>query len=146
KVVWVPWRRPGFQLGLDIAAIKARNPHAIGCILGGHGITAWGQTSAETEKNSRWIISTAQTYIDTHGKVHPFGQPTSDRAPLDPPGRRAKAALLVPTIRSSASRARTMVGHFTDDARVLEFLGSANAARLAAMGTSCPDHLLRTKV
>ena len=73
KVVWVPWRRPGFQLGLDIAAIKAANPQAIGCILGGHGITAWGDTSEESERNSLWIIETAATYIADHGKADPFG-------------------------------------------------------------------------
>ncbi len=73
KVVWVPWRRPGFQLGLDIAAIKTAHPAAIGCILGGHGITAWGDTSAEVEANSLWIIDTAAAYIAEHGKAEPFG-------------------------------------------------------------------------
>src|SRR6188768_4414373 len=73
KVVWVPWRRPGFQLGLDIADLKAKNPVAIGCILGGHGITAWGDTSEEAEANSLWIIETAQAYIDAHGEKQPFG-------------------------------------------------------------------------
>src|ERR1700712_3433479 len=68
KVVWVPWRRPGFQLGLDIAAIKAANPSAIGCILGGHGITAWGDTSDESEANSLWLINTAAAYIETNGR------------------------------------------------------------------------------
>src|SRR6476620_1448998 len=63
KVVWVPWRRPGFQLGLDIAEIKAQHPKAIGCILGGHGITAWGDTSEECEANSLKIIDTAAEYI-----------------------------------------------------------------------------------
>ena len=73
KVVWVPWRRPGFQLGLDIAAIKEQNPQAVGCILGGHGITAWGDTSEEAEANSLWIIDTAAAYIAEHGKAEPFG-------------------------------------------------------------------------
>ncbi len=68
RVVWVPWRRPGFQLGLDIAEIKAQNPQAIGCILGGHGITAWGDTSEESERNSLWIIDTAAAYIAEHGR------------------------------------------------------------------------------
>src|SRR6187200_1629942 len=67
KVVWVPWRRPGFQLGLDIAAIKAQHPQAVGCILGGHGITAWGDSSEECERNSLWIIETAAAYIAEHG-------------------------------------------------------------------------------
>ena len=69
KVAWVPWRRPGFQLGLDIAAVRAANPDAIGCILGGHGITAWGETSGEAEARSLWIIDTAQKYIDANGRT-----------------------------------------------------------------------------
>ena len=73
KVVWVPWRRPGFQLGLDIAAIQRDHPEAVGCILGGHGITAWGATSDESERNSLWIIDTATEYISAHGKPEPFG-------------------------------------------------------------------------
>ena len=75
KVVWVPWRRPGFQLGLDIAAIKEQNPEAVGCILGGHGITAWGDTSEEAERNSLWIIDTAARYIEEHSVPEPFGPP-----------------------------------------------------------------------
>src|SRR5579875_3873118 len=73
RVAWVPWRRPGFQLGLDIAAIKERNPQLIGAILGGHGITAWGETSDEVEANSLWIIRTAEAYIAGHGRKDPFG-------------------------------------------------------------------------
>jgi rhamnulose-1-phosphate aldolase/alcohol dehydrogenase len=146
KVVWVPWRRPGFQLGLDIAAIKEHNPDAIGCILGGHGITAWGDTSTECEANSRWIIDTAQAYIDARGSKNPFGRAIAKNAALPEPERHAKAAALAATIRGIASQDKPMVGHFTDDPRVLEFLGSANAPKLAALGTSCPDHFLRTKV
>lgn len=145
-VVWVPWRRPGFQLGLDIAAIRAANPNAVGCILGGHGITAWGDSSTAAEKNSRWIITTAQDYLDEHGRRNPFGRTVPKNEALDPAERRAKAAALAPTIRGIASHDRPMVGHFTDDERVLDFLASANAPRLAALGTSCPDHFLRTKV
>jgi rhamnulose-1-phosphate aldolase len=146
KVLWVPWRRPGFQLGLDIAALKDENPDAIGCILGGHGITAWGATSAEAEKNSRWIIDTAQAYIDKNGSKNPFGRAVAKNAALKPAERRAKAAALAPTIRGIASHDRPMVGNFSDDPRVLEFLASADAPKLAALGTSCPDHFLRTKV
>src|SRR6478752_6345668 len=83
-VVWVPWRRPGFQLGLDIAAIKEANPQAVGCILGGHGITAWGDTSEESERNSLWIIDTAAAYIAEHGKADPFGAELEGYAPLEP--------------------------------------------------------------
>ena len=146
KVVWVPWRRPGFQLGLDIAAIKAANPGALGCILGGHGITAWGDTSDDAEANSRWIIATAQAWIDEHGRSEPFGPALPGYEALPPAERRAKAAALAPTIRGLASTDRRMVGHFTDDDVVLDFLTRAEHPRLAALGTSCPDHFLRTKV
>ncbi|WP_431778812.1 bifunctional aldolase/short-chain dehydrogenase [Microbacterium aurantiacum] len=146
KVVWVPWRRPGFQLGLDIAAIKAANPQAIGCILGGHGITAWGETSEEAERNSSWIIATAADYLDTHGKADPFGGVRPGFAALPEAERRAKAAALAPTIRGLASTDKPMVGHFTDAEVVLDFLASEKAPALAALGTSCPDHFLRTKV
>ena len=146
RVVWVPWRRPGFQLGLDIAKIKADNPQAIGCVLGGHGITAWGNTSGESEANSLEIISTAEAYIAEHSKPEPFGHALEGYGALPDDQRRAKAAALAPTLRSIASFDRPMVGHFTDDQRVLEFLSGSEHPRLAELGTSCPDHFLRTKV
>jgi rhamnulose-1-phosphate aldolase/alcohol dehydrogenase len=146
RVVWVPWRRPGFQLGLDIAAIKQANPDAIGTILGGHGITAWGGTSEEAEANSLWIIRTAADYIAAHGRPEPFGPALPGYEPLPEGERRAKAAALAPHLRAIASTDRVQVGHFTDDQVVLDFLASAEHPRLAALGTSCPDHFLRTKV
>jgi rhamnulose-1-phosphate aldolase/alcohol dehydrogenase len=145
-VVWVPWRRPGFQLGLDIAAIKDKHPEAIGCVLGGHGITAWGDSSAECEASSRHIIETAASYIAEHSRVEPFGAPLDGYAALPADERRTKAAALAATVRSIASQDKPMVGHFTDSEEVLEFLASAEHPRLAALGTSCPDHFLRTKV
>jgi rhamnulose-1-phosphate aldolase/alcohol dehydrogenase len=146
KVVWVPWRRPGFQLGLDIAAIKEANPQAVGCILGGHGITAWGDTSEESEENSLWVIDTAAAYIAEHSKAEPFGPALDGYAGLPEAERRAKAAAIAPTIRGLASTDRPMVGHFTDSDVVLDFLASAEHPRLSGLGTSCPDHFLRTKV
>src|SRR5512133_3262362 len=146
RVVWVPWRRPGFQLGLDIAKIKADNPQAIGCILGGHGITAWGDTSDECEANSVEIIKTAEAYIAEHSKPEPFGALLDGYGALPDDQRRMKAAALAPTLRSIASFDKPMVGHFTDDERVLEFLSGSEHPRLAELGTSCPDHFLRTKV
>ncbi|WP_120004529.1 bifunctional aldolase/short-chain dehydrogenase [Nesterenkonia muleiensis] len=146
KVVWVPWRRPGFQLGLDIAEIKEQNPQAIGCILGGHGITAWGDTSEESEQNSLWIIDTAAHYIAEHSTPEPFGAALEGYGPLPEPERRAKAAALIPTIRAIASSDKPQVGHYNDDAAVLDFLAHAEHPRLAELGTSCPDHFLRTKV
>ncbi|WP_165068743.1 bifunctional aldolase/short-chain dehydrogenase [Marisediminicola senii] len=146
KVVWVPWRRPGWQLGEDIAAIKTANPAAIGCILGGHGITAWGDTSDEAEANSTWIIEGATAFIAEHGRPDPFGAPLDGFAALPETQRRAKAAALAATIRGLVSTDRPMVGHFTEDAVVTDFLASSEHPRLAALGTSCPDHFLRTKV
>ena len=146
KVVWVPWRRPGFQLGMDIAAIKDANPQAIGCILGGHGVTAWGDTSEQAEANSLMIIQTAEAYINEHGKPDPFGAVLEGYEPLPEEDRRAKAVALAPTLRAIASYDRPMVGHFTDDERVLDFLARSEHPRLAELGTSCPDHFLRTKV
>ncbi|KUI39394.1 bifunctional rhamnulose-1-phosphate aldolase/short-chain dehydrogenase [Mycobacterium sp. GA-2829] len=146
RVVWVPWRRPGFQLGLDIAEIKRANPQAIGTILGGHGITAWGETSAEAEAHSLEIIETAERYIAENGRRYPFGTPIDGYGALPDARRRAKAAALAPYLRGLASTDKPQVGHFTDDPRVLEFLSCGEHPRLAALGTSCPDHFLRTKV
>ncbi|WP_210717757.1 bifunctional aldolase/short-chain dehydrogenase [Amycolatopsis acididurans] len=144
RVVWVPWRRPGFQLGLDIAEIKAQNPRAIGCILGGHGITAWGWTSDEAEAHSLEIIHTAARFLEEHGRAEPFGPVVHE--PLPEAERRERAAALAPVIRGLASTDRRQLGHFTDSEVVLDFLSRAEHPRLAALGTSCPDHFLRTKV
>ena len=146
KVVWVPWRRPGFQLGLDIAAIEREHPEAVGAILGGHGITAWGHTSDEAEANSRWIIQTAERYIAENGRERPFGTVVDGYGPLPAAERRAKAAALAPHLRAIASTDRVQVGHFSDAEIVLDFLASSEHPRLAALGTSCPDHFLRTKI
>jgi rhamnulose-1-phosphate aldolase/alcohol dehydrogenase len=144
RVAWVPWRRPGFQLGLDIAAIKEANPRAIGVILGGHGITAWGDTSDECEARSLEIIATAQKFIDERGRPQPFGKTLI--GPLPETQRRARAAALAPYIRGLASTDKPQLGHYSDHPAVMEFVGSEQLARLAALGTSCPDHFLRTKV
>jgi rhamnulose-1-phosphate aldolase/alcohol dehydrogenase len=146
RVVWVPWRRPGFQLGLDIAAIAEKNPQAIGCILGGHGVTAWGETSEQCEANSLEIIRTAERFLAERGKPEPFGAPLPGYEALAAAERRIKAAALAPVIRGLASTDKRQVGHFTDADVVLDFLASSEHPRLAALGTSCPDHFLRTKV
>ena len=145
-VVWVPWRRPGFQLGLDIAEIKAQNPGTIGCVLGGHGITAWGETSQEARDNSLRIIREATEFIEARGDAEPFGAHDPSRAALPETERRAKASALFPVIRGLASTDAAMVGHWTDTPAVHEFLASQKLEPLAALGTSCPDHFLRTKV
>ena len=152
RVVWVPWRRPGFQLGLDIAAVKDANPQAIGCILGGHGITAWGATSDEAEARSLEIVAAAEAFIEARTSVladegtHPFGAPVAGAEALPAAERRAKAARLAPVIRGIASTDAPQVGHFTDSDAVLDFLARERLAPLAELGTSCPDHFLRTKI
>jgi rhamnulose-1-phosphate aldolase/alcohol dehydrogenase len=146
RVGWVPWRRPGFQLGLDIAGLHRASRGMIGVILGGHGITAWGATSEECEANSLEIITRAQRYLDEHGDRQPFGNEIPGYGPLPTAGRRARAAELAPLLRGLASTDRPQVGHYTDDAVVLDFLARSKHPALAALGTSCPDHFLRTKV
>ncbi|MBK6045464.1 bifunctional aldolase/short-chain dehydrogenase [Streptomyces sp. MBT55] len=145
-VAWIPWRRPGFQLGLDIAAVQAANPEAIGCVLGGHGITAWGTTSEECEANALRIIRTAETFLAEQGRPEPFGPVIKGYEALPQADRRARAAALAPYVRALASRDHAQVGHFDDSDAVLDFLARAEHPRLAALGTSCPDHFLRTKV
>ncbi|KUM99859.1 short-chain dehydrogenase [Streptomyces yokosukanensis] len=146
RVVWVPWRRPGFQLGLDIAAVRAARPRAVGCVLGGHGITAWGETSEECERNSLYIIRTAEEFLARRGKQEPFGPVVEGYEALPEAERRERAAALAPYVRALASQDRPQVGHFEDADVVLDFLSRAGHPRLAALGTSCPDHFLRTKV
>ncbi|TDD64460.1 bifunctional aldolase/short-chain dehydrogenase [Jiangella aurantiaca] len=146
KVVWVPWRRPGFQLGMDIAAIASEFPEAVGCVLGGHGITAWGATSEECEANSLWMIRTAEEFLAARGKAEPFGAVVDGFGSLPDAQRRERAAALAPVIRGLASTDKPQVGHFTDSDVVLDFLSREKLAALAELGTSCPDHFLRTKV
>jgi len=146
RVAWVPWRRPGFQLGLDIAATARGNPDLIGVVLGGHGITAWGDSSDQCEANSLEIITTARRFLDDTGRSDPFGPEIPEYLPLPEAQRRARASALAPVIRGLASADRRQLGHFTDTPAVLDFLARREHPRLAALGTSCPDHFLRTKV
>ncbi|HEU4945843.1 MAG TPA: bifunctional aldolase/short-chain dehydrogenase [Kribbella sp.] len=146
RVVWVPWRRPGFQLGLDIAQVKRDNPQAIGVILGGHGITAWGNTSRECEANSLDIIRTAEQFLAERGRPEPFGAVVPGFEALPKAERRARAAALAPLIRGLVSTDSPQVGHYNDAEVVLEFTARERLDELAALGTSCPDHFLRTKV
>ncbi len=146
RVRWLPWRRPGFQLGLDIAAVARDHPQTIGVILGGHGITAWGATSDECEARSLEIIATAQRFLGEHGAAEPFGPLLPNYQPLPDTERQYRAAELAPVLRGLASTDRAQVGHFTDRPEVLDFLARARHPALAALGTSCPDHFLRTKV
>ena len=146
RVVWVPWRRPGFQLGIDIAEVQRTHPEAVGVVLGGHGITAWGATSAQCEANSLEIIHRAQAYIDEHGRSDPFGAIRPAFAPLPVAERHRRAAALFPLLRGLASIDSRQLGHYDDSDVVLDFCARERLEELAALGTSCPDHFLRTKV
>jgi rhamnulose-1-phosphate aldolase/alcohol dehydrogenase len=142
----VPWRRPGFQLALDISAVARDHPDAIGVILGGHGITAWASTSEECEARSLEIIRTAQRYIELNGRSEPFGPVLASNVPLPEHERHARAVALFPVLRGLASTDARQVGHYDDSEVVLDFLARARHGVLAMKGTSCPDHFLRTKV
>jgi rhamnulose-1-phosphate aldolase/alcohol dehydrogenase len=151
RVAWLPWRRPGFQLGLDTAAIRRDNPAAIGVILGGHGITTWGDTSDECERHSREVIETAARFLRHGGNGQPFGAVVAGFEALPDAARRARAAALAPALRGlvgtdAFGAGRRLVGHYVDTPDVLDFLARANCAELAAKGVPCPDHVLRTGV
>jgi rhamnulose-1-phosphate aldolase/alcohol dehydrogenase len=146
EILWVDWRRPGFQLGLEIAKLAADNPTAEGAILGGHGLTTWAQTSEECEKRSIGAIEKAEKFLAENAKKEPFGKVHTGWAPLAVAARHTKAAELSPTLRGIASQDQRMVGHFNDSEVVLDFISRTELPRLAALGTSCPDHFLRTKV
>lgn len=143
---WVPWQRPGFDLGLQLEKCLAENPGIRGIVLGSHGLFTWGDTSYECYINSLEVIEMASQYINdkiaSNGTV--FGG--SKRKSLAPEIRIEKAIQLMPTLRGLCSSERQMIGHFSDDAAVLEFINSHDLERLAPMGTSCPDHFLRTKI
>ena len=144
-VAWVPWKRPGWELGRTMRDLAAQEG-VIGAVLGGHGMTAWGMTSDEVEERSLQIIREATAYLETHSQPEPFGAVDDARAPLDDTARRRRAAELFPHLRAVASRDSRAVGHFTDSDVVLDFLAREKAHDLVHLGTSCPDHFLRTKV
>ena len=144
-VAWVPWKRPGWELGRAMRDLSAR-AGVIGAVLGGHGLTTWGTTSDEVEQRSLRIIREAAAYLEFHSHAEPFGTLDPSRAPLDETARRARAAELFPHLRAVASRDSRQVGHFTDSDIVLDFLTREKTHDLVHLGTSCPDHFLRTKV
>ncbi|MFD2523581.1 bifunctional aldolase/short-chain dehydrogenase [Emticicia soli] len=145
-IAWLPWQRPGFDLGLKLENTIKENPNLRGVILGGHGLFTWGDTSYESYINTLEVIEMASVYLEQHyGKKSPvFGGAKIESKPEA--DRKTAAAEVMPTLRGLASSYRRMVGHFTDDARVLEFVNSNDLERLAQKGTSCPDHFLRTKI
>jgi rhamnulose-1-phosphate aldolase/alcohol dehydrogenase len=146
EIGWVDWKKPGFELGLQLKQCLDENPGIRGIMLGSHGLFTWGDTAYESYVNTLEVIEICASYLEeSYGKRGPVfgGQKIGG---LEAEQRKSQAAALAPILRGFCSSERMMVGHFTDDARVLEFINSNDLNRLAPMGTSCPDHFLRTKI
>ncbi len=143
---WVEWKKPGFELGLQLKACLDENPGIRGIMLGSHGLFTWGDTAYESYMNTLEVIEKCAEYLQQNfGKKGPVfgGQKIHS---LEAGARKKQAAAIAPILRGFTSSERSMIGHFTDDARVLEFINSNDLDRLAPLGTSCPDHFLRTKI
>jgi len=143
---WVEWKKPGFELGLQLKQCLDENPGIRGIMLGSHGLFTWGDTAYESYLNTLEVIEICSEYLNqNYGKKGPvFGGQKIESAAGDQ--RKQQAAALAPVLRGLCSSKQHMIGHFTDDSRVLEFINSNDLDRLAPMGTSCPDHFLRTKI
>ncbi|BCP54691.1 short chain dehydrogenase [Kaistia sp. 32K] len=142
---WLPWKRPGFELGLWLSKFATENPNAKGVVLESHGLFTWADTSKEAYELTLEIINKAIAWFasETKGKAI-FGGAVAQS--LDAEKRRAVAASLMPEIRGRIGKQESKIGHFDDQPAVLEFVNSAQLRSLAALGTSCPDHFLRTKI
>jgi rhamnulose-1-phosphate aldolase/alcohol dehydrogenase len=141
---FLPWQRPGFDLGLKLGAMASEHPEYVGVVLGGHGLFTWGPTSKAAYQTTLRIIQQAADWLASHETQPAFGGAACDAA--TPETRRTVAAALMPLIRGKISRDERKVGHFTDAPEVLEFVNSRALDQLAPLGTSCPDHFLRTKI
>ena len=141
---FLPWQRPGFDLGLKLGAMAEANPDYKGVVLGGHGLFTWGPTSKDCYRTTLAMINQAARWLAAKGRGEPFGGPQVEA--LSRAERRDVAAKLLPAIRKRISAGERKIGHFTDAPAVLEFVNSRDLMALAALGTSCPDHFLRTKI
>lgn len=143
---WVDWRKPGFELGLELKACLDNNPGIKGIMLGSHGLFTWGETAYESYVNTLEVVEKCAEFIEESVRKNEsvFGGKKIDG--LAGQHRKEQAAKIAPVLRGLCSSERSMIGHFTDDPRVLEFINSNDLDRLAPMGTSCPDHFLRTKI
>ena len=145
RVGWLPWIRPGFELALQLRQFVADHPQAIGVVLESHGLFTWAATSRECYQTTLEVINTAIVWLGARGGVaQGFGATIAPA--LSPERRREIAAALMPRIRGLISQAGPKIGHFDDSDAVLQFVGSEKLEALAALGTSCPDHFLRTKI
>ncbi len=143
---WVEWQKPGFDLGLQLKACLDENPGIKGIMLGSHGLFTWGDTAYESYINTLEVIERCASFIEdsvAKNKIVFAGEKIKSLAQED---RQKQAAALAPVLRGFCSSQRNMIGHFTDDDRVLQFINSNDLDRLAPLGTSCPDHFLRTKI
>lgn len=146
QIAWVPWQKPGFDLGLQLKAALDENPGIRGIMLGGHGLFTWGDTAYECYVNSLDVIETASAYLEeNYGKKRPVfgGQKMTSLASEK---RKDQAAAIAPLLRGLASSYKRMIGTFSDSETVLQFINSNDLDKLAPLGTSCPDHFLRTKI
>lgn len=146
EVAWLDWRRPGWELGVDIARRQRADPGLKGVVLGGHGLTAWGQTSEECQRNTLELIGRAAAFLHERTQSDPLGAVRTGFGPLPPGERRDRAAVLAPVIRGLAAHDRPVIGHYVDDDLVLDFISREATPRVVPLGTSCPDHFLRTKI
>jgi rhamnulose-1-phosphate aldolase/alcohol dehydrogenase len=144
KLGFLPWQRPGFDLGLKLGEIAARHLEYVGVVLGGHGLFTWAETSKCCYVTTLRVIQQAADWLATHEQKPAFGGAKVHTA--SPEKRRAIAAILMPLIRGKVSADERKVGHFTDAPEVLDFVNSTALTKLAPLGTSCPDHFLRTKI
>lgn len=143
RIGWLPWKRPGYTLGIQLRDFVKANPGVKGVMLAGHGIICWADSAKACYEHTIALIADAARYLNERLAPRPgFGgqivEPHPDRAKI--------ASDLMPRLRGLMAGGRSKVGHFSDDDETLEFVGSADFARLAAIGTSCPDHFLRTKI
>jgi rhamnulose-1-phosphate aldolase/alcohol dehydrogenase len=145
-VGWLDWQRPGFDLGLRLRDLVAEAPATRGVVLGGHGVICWGASSDECEATTLDLVQRAEAFLAERGRDEPLGAVVPSLAALPDYQRRAEAARLGVVARGIASTGRPVVGHFNDSPTVLDFLSREHAPRLAAAGTSCPDHFLITKI
>ena len=146
EVAWVPWRRPGFELALEIARLHDQQPGLKGVVLGGHGLTSWGESSDSCEANTLDLIRRASEFLKTEGRKDPLGPLRPGFEPLPAQERRLQAAALAPILRGLAGTDGPAIGRWFQDDVVLDFIGREATPRLVPLGTSCPDHFIRTKV
>lgn len=144
KLGFLPWQRPGFDLGLKLGEMATRHPDYVGVVLGGHGLFTWAETSKACYEMTLRVIQQAADWLAAHEQKPAFGGAKVEAA--SPEKRRAIAARLMPLIRGKISAGERKIGHFTDAREVLEFVNSNALTKLAPLGTSCPDHFLRTKI